>query len=307
MGTPDLSVTVLSALVAEGYNVCLCVTQPDKPVGRKHVITSPPVKIYAREHSLEVYQPDSLKTSEALEKIQSVNPDLIVTAAYGKILPQAMLDVPVYGAINVHASLLPSYRGAAPVQYSIMNGDDVTGVTVMKMDKGMDTGDILTKCAVKIDISDTTETLMKKLAEEGSKLLLNTIGGYIDGSITPVPQDSSKATMSPPIKPEDALIDWNSSARSIHDKIRALTEWPCAYTFSGGNKMKIYVSRIADEITPEEEAFAPGTVIRAHKSDLLIKCGEGALYLLELQGPSGKRLKAADVAHNFRVGLTLGD
>lgn len=303
MGTPELSATVLKGLSDKGYNVILSVSQPDKPVGRKHILTAPPAKVQAQELGVEVYQPDSLKTDEAYEFIKSREPDLIITAAYGKILPQRMLDIPKYGCINVHASLLPKYRGAAPVQYSILNGDDVTGVTIMKMDAGMDTGDILTQVEVPIDINDHTDTLMAKLADVGRDLLLDTIGDYIEGKITSIPQDTDKVTLTYPIKPEDAVLDLNASARQVHDKIRALSSWPGCSTVFNGKRIKIYDSRLEED---DNEEAAPGEITKASKGDLKVKCGKGSIYILELQSEGGKRLKAIDCAHNYKPGQRFG-
>jgi len=302
MGTPEFSGKVLEGLVKAGYNVVLSVSQPDKPVGRKHIITPPPAKVTAMELGVEVYQPDSLRTEDAHEKIKSVTPDLLITAAYGKILPQSMLDIPKYGCINVHASLLPKYRGAAPVQYSILNGDDITGVTIMKMDAGMDTGDILRQVEVPIDISDTTESLMDKLADSGRDLLLDTIDDYVDGKINPIVQDEDKVVLSPPITQDMAAIDWNLSAREIHDKIRALSGWPGASTTLEGKRVKIYSSRIAEE--PDDASNGEITVAR--KGDLKVSCGNGSIYILELQLEGGKRLKAIDCAHNYKTGTIFG-
>ncbi len=303
MGTPELSATVLKGLHNKGYNVILSVSQPDKPVGRKHILTAPPAKVQAEELGIEVYQPDSLKTDESYEFIKAKEPDLIITAAYGKILPQRMLDIPKYGCINVHASLLPKYRGAAPVQYSIINGDDITGVTIMKMDAGMDTGDMLTRTEVEIDINDTTDTLMAKLADAGRDLLLDTIEDYIEGKITSIKQDESAVTITTPIKPEDGILDWNQTARQIHDKIRALSAWPgCSSTFNG-KRIKIYASEL--EADSSEDA-KPGEITFAGKGKLKVRCGEGSIYILELQSEGGKRLKAADCAHNYRAGQMFG-
>lgn len=303
MGTPGFSATVLKGLVDDGRNVVLCVSQPDKPVGRKHVLTSPPAKVQALESGIEVFQPDSLRTDESYEFIRNVAPDLIITAAYGKILPQRMLDIPEFGCINVHASLLPKYRGAAPVQYSIMNGDDVTGVTIMKMDAGMDTGDMLRSIEVPIDIDDTTDSLMDKLGFAGRDLLLQSIDDYVEGRIEPVPQDEALVTFTSPVKPEDAVIDWSLSARQIHDKIRALTSWPGCSTTFGGKRVKIYSSALEEEC----EDGVPGILLPSKKGTLKVRCGKGAVYILELQFEGGKRLKASDCAHNYKPGQMFGE
>lgn len=306
MGTPSFAATCLKALNDEGYNVVLAVSQPDKPVGRKHVMTPPETKVYAQENGMEVYQPSSMKSDEAYEKIASVNPDLLITAAYGKILPQRVLDIPKYGCLNVHASLLPKYRGAAPVQYSILNGDDVTGVTIMKMDAGMDTGDMITSVELPIDPDIDTEGLMNQLAEEGSKLLISTIPDWVDGKLTTTAQDEDKVTLSPPITPDMGKISWDQTTRAIHDKIRALRAWPGAYTSLDGKKMKFYVSEIVS--SDEFDASVPaGTVVKAHKGDLIVRTSDGFLKILELQAEGGKRLKASDCAHNYKIGMRFGE
>ena len=303
MGTPELSATVLKGLSDSGLNVVMCVSQPDKPVGRKHILTAPPAKVCADELGISMYQPDSLRTDEAYETVKSVEPDLIITAAYGKILPQRMLDIPKYGCINVHASLLPKYRGAAPVQYSIVDGNDVTGVTIMKMDAGMDTGDILTQKEVAIDINDTTDTLMAKLADTGRDLLLETLEDYVEGKITPVKQDESKVTLTSQVKPEDGILDWKNTARQIHDRIRAFSTWPgCSTTFNG-KRMKIYATELEED---SSEDAKPGEVTFAGKGKLKVRCGKGSVFILELQSEGGKRLKAADCAHNYRAGQMFG-
>lgn len=301
MGTPEFSATCLDSLIAGGFNIVLAVSQPDKPVGRKHIITAPPVKELALSHGIEVFQPDSMKSDEAFEKISAVAPDLVVTAAYGKILPKRVLDIPKYGCINVHASLLPKYRGASPVQNAILNGDEVTGVTIMNMDVGMDTGDILTTVEVPIDINIHTDSLMNELAVAGSSLLIPTIDDLVEGKITPVPQDESLATSCPMIKPDQGEFSWDMKASDIHNRVRALSTWPGAYTFVGGKKFKVYDSALSD-ISSDAE---PGTVVVAHKKDLIIKTGEGCIALLEVQSEGGKRLTSDCCAHNYKVGSVL--
>ena len=306
MGTPSFAATCLEALTAEGYNVVLSVSQPDKPVGRKHILTAPETKVLAQEKGIEVFQPTSMKSDEAYEKIKALEPDLLITAAYGKILPERVLDIPKYGCLNVHASLLPKYRGAAPVQYSILNGDDVTGVTIMKMDVGMDTGDQITQVEVPIDPDIDTDGLMDQLAVAGSKLLVETIPDWVEGKLETIPQDESKVTLSPPITPDMGKFSWDETTRAIHDKVRALRAWPGAQTTLDGKKMKIYVSSIctSDEFDTEVPA---GTVVKAHKGDLIVRTGDGFLKILELQAEGGKRLKAQDCAHNYKIGMRFGE
>lgn len=302
MGTPDFARTVLESVVNAGYNVVLCCCQPDKPVGRKKIITPPPVKVLAQEKGIDVFQPDSMKTDEAFETISKYEPDLIITAAYGKILPLRVLNIPSLGCINVHASLLPKYRGAAPVQYAIMNGDAVTGVTIMEMDEGMDTGAMIDKVEVPIDDKIDTETLMAQLAVAGSKLLIDTLPKYLSGEIIAKAQDNNEATICGQIKPDQGVIDWNLDAKKIHDMVRALTNWPGASTLLDGNKLKIYKTHLVDEVLDGK----PGEIVKAHKKDLFVKCGEGVIAIDELQTAGGKRLQAIDCAHNFKTGTMLG-
>ncbi len=314
MGTPELAATVLDRLVSEKYDVVLCVTQPDKPVGRKMVLTAPPAKVKALECNIPVYQPASLRNGEAMEKIASYSPDMIVTAAYGKILPQEMLDLPKYGCINVHGSLLPKYRGAAPVQWAILNLDKVTGVTIMKMDAGMDTGDILTSCEVPIDERVHTPELMDQLAKAGAELLIETLPKYISGQVRPVPQKNDEATMSPPITKEQGEISWEKTAAEICAQIRALSQWPGASTYWKGSKLKIYDAwldpngeTLLSEYTSSHGIPTPGTVLAARKGVLAVMCKDRPLYLLEIQPASGKRMKAIDCAHNYEVGRSMED
>lgn len=313
MGTPDLAATVLSRLIKENYEVVLVVTQPDKPVGRKMILTAPPAKVEAEKNGIEVWQPTSLRTEEALEKVRSYEPDLIITAAYGKILPKDMLDLPKYGCVNVHGSLLPKYRGAAPVQWSILNEDEKTGVTIMKMDVGMDTGDILTQADIVIGDRIHTPELMAKLADLGADLLIKTLPGYIDGSIKPVPQNNDEATMSPPITKDQGKISWDRTASAICAQIRALSSWPGASTMWKGGKLKIYDAQVSSDDTllnnyrEQHGEPVPGTVLYGKKGTLAVMCGDKALLLLEVQPASGKRMKAIDCAHNFEVGAKMED
>ncbi|MBO4746546.1 MAG: methionyl-tRNA formyltransferase, partial [Clostridiales bacterium] len=241
------------------------------------------------------------------------DPDLIITAAYGKILPKDMLDLPKYGCVNVHGSLLPKYRGAAPVQWSILNEDEKTGITIMKMDVGMDTGDILTQADIVIGDRIHTPELMAKLADLGADLLIKTLPGYIDGSIKPVPQNNDEATMSPPITKDQGKISWNRTASSICAQIRALSSWPGASTMWKGGKLKIYDAQVASDDSILENYRqqngepVPGTVLYGKKGTLAVMCADKALLLLEVQPASGKRMKAIDCAHNFEVGAKMED
>ncbi len=305
MGTPEFAGTNLKALIEGGYNVVLCLCQPDKPVGRKHILTAPPVKVIAQENGIEVYQPDTLKTEEALEKIASYDADLIVTAAYGKILPKAVLDLPKYGCINCHGSLLPARRGSAPVQRAVLEGDKVTGITFMKMDVGMDTGDIIDKIEVAIDPNEHTETLMNRLAVASAEKLPSIIDAWVAGDLTSTKQDDSLATACPPIRPEEGEFTWDQDALAIHNRVRALSSWPGAFVMTGENKLKVLDSEVLEDetVVPEElKASVPGTVVKAKGENLIVKCGKGFLKVKELQVPGGKRLQSRDCAHNFTVG-----
>ena len=305
MGTTEFAQTNLKALIDGGFNVVLALCQPDKPVGRKHILTAPPVKVLAQDNGIEVYQPDTLRTDEALEKLSSYNADLIVTAAYGKILPKAVLDLPKYGCINCHGSLLPARRGSAPVQRAILEGDKVTGITFMKMDVGMDTGDIIDKIEVAIDPNEHTESLMNRLAVASAGKLPSLIDSWVAGELKTIKQDDSLATACPPIKPEEGEFTWDQDAKDIHNRVRALSAWPGAFVMKGENKLKVLDSEVVEDMTliPEDlKDSEPGIVVRAKGENLIVKCGNGFLKVKELQQPGGKKLQARDCAHNFTVG-----
>ncbi len=307
MGTPEFAGTNLKALIDGGFNVVLALCQPDKPVGRKHILTAPPVKVMAIENNIEVYQPDTLRNEEALAKLSTYEPDLIVTAAYGKILPAAILDLPKYGCINCHGSLLPARRGASPVQRAILEGDKVTGVTFMKMDAGMDTGDMIDKVEVEIDPNEHTESLMNRLAEASAAKLPELIDSWVEGKLTTTKQDESLATACPPIRPEEGEFTWDQDATDIHNRVRALSAWPGAFVLKEDKKLKVLDSEVADEsLVPDElKNSEPGTVVKAKGENLIVKCGTGFLKVKELQQPGGKKLRAVDCAHNFTVGSPI--
>ncbi len=308
MGTPEFAASVLNGIVEDGRNVVLVVCQPDKPVGRKMVITPPPAKVEAIKHGIDVFQPASMRTDEAYEEILKANPDLIITAAYGKILPERILDIPSKGSINVHASLLPKYRGAAPVQYSILNGDATTGVTIMNMDVGMDTGDILRQTEIDIDENIHTDDLMNQLAICGTKLLLSMLDEYLSGNITPIKQQEDLVTLAPPISKDSGIIDWTKSSVEIHNMVRALSVWPGASTLMDANKLKIYDTRVLSSFDESTLKFVPeaGQIVEAAKGNLTVKCGSGYIRIMVLQTAGGKKLSAIDCAHNFTVGKLLG-
>ena len=310
MGTPEFAAVNLRALIDAGFNIVLCCCQPDKPVGRKQILTPPPVKVQAQQSGIEVFQPATLRTEEAYSVISKACPDMIVTAAYGKILPPNILEIPRYGCINCHGSLLPERRGSAPVQRAVLDGDTVTGITIMKMSEGMDTGDILIQKEQPIGPDMHSDELMSALAELSASILPSAVIDITEGKITPVKQDETKATYCPPLSSDDGLFTRDMPAHLIHNKVRALSSWPGAYTMAGDRKLKIYDSRVVSELP----AFAdlsvaasaePGTIVASKGSDLIVKCGNGFIKIIELQFAGGKRLNSRDVAHNYKPGQTL--
>ena len=240
MGTPEFAVPSLDALIANDYNVCAVFTKPDKPQGRKQIMTFPPIKQYALDHNLDVYQPEKVKALETIELMKKLAPDLIVVVAYGKILPKEILDIPKYGCVNVHGSLLPKYRGAAPIQWSIINGDKITGVTTMFINEGLDTGDILLQQQMFINEYETSDELKQRMSLLGAKVLIKTIEKIEDGTLNPLKQNDSEATFSPPLDKLGGNIDWTKSAQTIHNLVRGCNSWPIAHTILRGKLFKIY-------------------------------------------------------------------
>ena len=287
MGTPEFAVPSLKALLDAGYGVVGVFTQPDRPVGRGHKLAACPVKKLAVERGVPVYQFERLRNEEGLACLRSLAPDIVVTAAFGQILSQALLDVPKMGTVNVHASLLPAYRGAAPINWCILNGETRTGVTTMLTDAGVDTGDMLLRRETDIGETETAAELSVRLSQLGAELLIETLKGYIAGEIAPIPQDERLASRQPMLKKEMGLIDWTRSAKEIACQARGLDPWPSAYTDYLGGTLKIYRAR------PVEGEGDPGTVLRSSaKEGLFVACGEGALEVLEMQAPGGKRMSA---------------
>ena len=286
MGTPNFSVPILEALHKK-YEVVAVVTQPDKEVGRHRVLTMTPVKKYAVEHNLPVYQPEFIK--DAYEELLALNADLIVTAAYGQFVGTKLLKSPKYKSINCHASLLPSYRGGAPIHQAIKDGLEYTGVSIMYMEKKMDAGDVLATVKVKIEDSDNCGTMFDKLSIAGRDLLMETIPLLVEGKITPVPQDEEKATFAYNITNEEKLVDFNKTAREVFNHIRAYNPSPIAYMELKGDQIKLYDSAVVDEKTNE----APGTILLHHKNRLLIACGNNTVLELLTVQPTGKKMMSA--------------
>ncbi|MGB8002599.1 MAG: methionyl-tRNA formyltransferase [Anaerobacillus sp.] len=285
MGTPDFSVPVLDMLVKEGYTILGVVTQPDRPKGRKRIMTPPPVKVAAEKHGLRVLQPEKVKDPKQLQPILDLNPDLIVTAAFGQILPKQLLEAPKYGCINVHASLLPELRGGAPIHYSILQGKKETGITIMYMVEKLDAGDILTQSVVPIEEHDHTGSLHDKLSASGSQLLKETLPKLLNGEVKPVEQKDEEATFAPNIKREQERIDWTKPGEDIYNHIRGLHPWPVAFTEYEGKVMKIWWG----EKVEIAEKSDPGTVLYTDVDGPVVATGnETAIKLTEIQ-PSGKK------------------
>ncbi|WP_314065104.1 methionyl-tRNA formyltransferase [uncultured Vagococcus sp.] len=303
MGTPAFSVPILDGLIDGGYEVLAVVTQPDRPVGRKRVLTPPPVKEGALRHGIEVLQPEKISGSEEMARVIELKPDLIVTAAFGQFLPEALLQAPTHGAINVHASLLPKYRGGAPVHYAIIQGEQETGVTIMEMVKKMDAGDIIRQGAIAITESDDVGTMFDKLSALGKELLLETLPDYLAGKITPVPQDESQVTYSPNISREEEAIDWQKTATAVNNQIRGMRPWPVAYTMFGESRWKLFAAVVSDEQTTAQ----PGTIIDITKKNFAIACGQGTVLVIERLQPAGKgQLSAAEFLNGIGQNLEIG-
>ncbi|KAB7663922.1 methionyl-tRNA formyltransferase [Bacillus sp. B1-b2] len=285
MGTPDFSVPVLQRLIEDGYEVIAAVTQPDRPVGRKKVMTPPPVKVEAVKHGIPVYQPEKIRQSEELQQIIALQSDIIVTAAFGQILPKELLDAPKFGCVNVHASLLPELRGGAPIHYSIMQGKEKTGITIMYMAEKLDAGDIISVAEVMIEDEDNVGSLHDKLSIVGSELLSTTLPKLLAGEITPIAQDDSKATFAPNIKRADEKIDWSLTGEEIYNKIRGLNPWPVAFTTYQGNVMKVWSAK---KVEKQVDA-APGTVVVIQEDGPVIATGNEVYIQLKEVQPSGKK------------------
>jgi methionyl-tRNA formyltransferase len=306
MGTPDFSVPILQQLIMDGYEVIGVVTQPDRPVGRKRILTPPPVKVEALKHDIPVFQPEKIRQAEELEKILSLNTDLIVTAAFGQILPKQLLEAPKYGCINVHASLLPELRGGAPIHYAIMQGKEKTGVTIMYMVEKLDAGDILTRIEVPIAEEDNVGTLHIKLSTAGANLLSETLPLLLDGRLTPKPQNNEEATFAANIRREQEKIIWTKTGEEIFNHIRGLNPWPVAFTTLNGQVIKIWR---AEKITGQKSEV-PGTILTIESDGFSVSTGnETAIKITELQ-PSGKTKMMSEQflrGSKISIGTKLGE
>ncbi len=295
MGTPEFAIPPLEGLIAAGVNLVGVYTQPDRPKGRGKKLAASPVKQLARQHDIPVFQPQKLRDPQAVEELRALRPELIIVVAYGQILPKEILDMPRYHCINIHASLLPKYRGAAPINKAIIDGETETGVTTMLMDVGLDTGDMLVKRAVPIGADETAGELHDRLAILGRETLEETLSLLCAGELVGEKQDDSLSCYAPMLKKEDGLIDWTKTAGEVHNRVRGLDPWPGSYTYLDGDVLKIAATTLADG---EGEA---GTILCADKNGVVVACGEGAIRIGELQLAGKKRLAAV----NFLSGRPL--
>ena len=305
MGTPEFAVPSLEALIGAGYEVVAAVTQPDRPVGRKKTLTPPPVKVCAQAHGVPVLQFERIRRKEGREALTALQPDLFVTAAFGQILSKAVLDIPRLGTINVHASLLPQYRGSAPINWCIVSGEKKAGVTTMMTNEGIDTGDMLLRDEVEIGENETAEELTERLSSLGAQTLLRTLRALEEGTLVRTPQNEAEASYQPMLTREMGEMDWSRSAQQLHDQVRGLYPWPGAYTTMDGGALKVWVSRISDMKTDA----APGAVVKADaKEGLFVACGTGVLQIVELQAPGSKRMNARDYLRGkpMQTGTVLG-
>lgn len=304
MGTPDFAVPCLQKLIDSDNEITAVFTQPDKKVGRKQILTPPPVKVLAEENNITVYQPNTMKSEETINLIKDINPDIIVVVAYGKILPKVILDIPEFGCINVHASLLPKYRGAAPIQWAVLNGDTETGVAVQQMNEGIDTGDLLLVKKTKIDINETSAELFDRLSLLGADALDKTINMIENDSVKRTPQSDGDFGYAKMISREMSPIDWSKSAFEIHNQVRGLQTWPCADTVINGKKVKIHKTLLS-----ELKGNSTGKIMN-NKGVLTVTCGDGkCLDIVEIQ-PDGKKrmdIKSFLAGNTIEIGAVIGE
>ncbi len=297
MGTPDFAVGTLEAIIEAGHEVVLAVTQPDKPKGRSGQLQFPPVKECALAHNIPVFQPAKIREKQNVEELAKYNPDIIIVVAFGQIVPKEILDMPKYGCVNVHASLLPKYRGAAPIQWAVINGDEVTGVTTQRMDAGVDTGDIIETAKLKIAEDETGGSLFDRLALLGAKLCVETMEKIENGEAVYTPQNHEEATHTKKIEKELGNVDFTKSAKEIECLIRGLNPWPSAYTHLNGKTLKLWKAKVVDENTDKK----PGTVVRVTKDEILVQTKEGLLSLLEIQLEGKKRMPVDAFLRGYQI------
>lgn len=299
MGTPDFAVGALDSLVAAGHEVAAVITQPDKPKGRKKTLTPPPVKVRALEHGLQVYQPARVREAACIERLKEISPDVIVVAAFGQIIPKEILELPRYGCINVHASLLPKYRGAAPIQWAVIDGEKESGVTLMRMDEGLDTGDMIARTVIPLAEDETGGSLFDRLSEAGAKLLTDTLPLVEQGKVQYEPQPRESPTpYARMMTRELGRIDWNRPAAELERLVRGLNPWPAAYTSLHGKQLKLWKTRIGNA----EAEGSPGEILEASGGALAVRTGDGVLEILELQLEGKKRMDAEAFLRGCRIG-----
>lgn len=294
MGTPDFAVGALEHLIRAGHEIVLCVTQPDKPKGRGKELAAPPVKECAVKHGIPVFQPVRIKTLESVEYLKNYTADVFVVAAFGQILSSEILNMPKYGCINIHASLLPMYRGAAPIQWAILRGEEKAGVTIMQMNEGLDTGDMLLKDELILSEDETADSLHDRLSELGAKLIVTALDKLEKGELIATPQPEGETFYARILKKEDGLIDWTKGANEIERTIRGLYSWPAAYTFLDGKKLILVKGKVVAENTKEH----PGVVTEVTKNEIVVQTGEGQLQILKIK-PQGKKEMTV---HDFLLG-----
>jgi methionyl-tRNA formyltransferase len=307
MGSGGFALPSLEALLDSSHEVVALITQPDKPAGRGHELRMPQTKSLALERGIPVHQPLKVRAETGVALVRDLSPDIIVVVAYGQIIPASILAIPPRGIVNVHGSLLPRFRGAAPVQWAIARGETTTGVTTMLMDVGLDTGPVLLQAEIAIDPTDTGGSLEAKLATRGAPLLLETLSRWERGDLVPVPQDDSKATLAPRIKKEDALVDWSLAATAIHLRVRAFDPWPVAFVPTSGGNLRIWKTRV---VPGASTGAKPGSIIAVEGEDLVVACGGRSVLVVEVVQPSGKaRMSASAFARGKRLapGDLLGD
>lgn len=308
MGTPDFSVPVLKQIIKDGFEVIGVITQPDRPVGRKKVLTPPTVKVEAMKQGIPVFQPEKIRQKQDLDKILALNPDLIITAAFGQILPKELLEAPKYGCVNVHASLLPELRGGAPIQYALLQGKKKTGITIMYMAEKLDAGDIIKQVEIPISEEDTLGTLHDKLSEAGAKLLSETLPPLLAGELTAIPQDEEHVTFAPTIKRSEEKIDWGKTGEEIYNHIRALNPYPGAYTLLDGKILKLWKA----EKSSAKPTADPGTIVGIESDRITVAAGKRTSVVLKELQPSGKKkMSVADflrgAGSHISTGFKLGD
>jgi len=290
MGTPDIAATCLKKIIADGFDVVGVYTQPDRPKNRGMKLAFSPVKEVALANEIPVFQPENFREAETVEQLRALQPDVVAVVAYGRILPQSVLDVPTHGCINIHASILPSYRGSAPYQWAVLDGLEETGVTAMYLCREMDAGDVIEIAKTPIDPDETAGQLLDRLAVLGADLLSKTLSGFRTGKVSALPQDSTKATYAPMLDKSMSPIDWTKTAWQIHNHVRGMNPWPVATTEIQGKRFKVYETKVLEETA----SAAPGTILELTKTGLKMACGDGVIEIRILQAEGGKRMAAPD-------------